>query len=34
MAIKPTRRGHNEGSIRQRADGTWEARLSLPNGKR
>jgi integrase len=32
MAAK--RRGHNEGSIRQRADGTWEARLSLPNGKR
>ena len=32
MATK--RRGHNEGSIRQRADGTWEARLSLSNGKR
>jgi integrase len=28
------RRGHNEGSIRRRADGKWEARLSLPNGKR
>jgi integrase len=28
------RRGHHEGSIRQRADGTWEARVSLPNGKR
>ena len=28
------RRGHNEGTVRQRADGLWEARLSLPNGKR
>lgn len=28
------RRGHNEGSIRQRTDGTWEARISLPAGKR
>ena len=28
------RRGHNEGSIRQRPDGLWEARVSLPNGKR
>lgn len=28
------RRGHNEGSIRQRADGTWEARVSLPGGRR
>ncbi len=27
------RRGHNEGMIRQRADGRWEARISLPNGK-
>lgn len=31
---KQKRRGHNEGSIRQRSDGKWEARLSLPNGKR
>jgi integrase len=29
-----TRRGHHEGTIRQRPDGTWEARLSLPGGKR
>ena len=28
------RRGHNEGSIKQRADGLWEARVSLPGGKR
>jgi len=28
------RRGHNEGSIRQRADGTWEARISLVGGVR
>ncbi|CAA9379473.1 MAG: hypothetical protein AVDCRST_MAG93-9070, partial [uncultured Chloroflexia bacterium] len=28
------RRGHNEGTIRQRTDGAWEARLSLPGGKR
>jgi hypothetical protein len=27
------RRGHNEGSIRQRTDRSWEARISLPNGK-
>ena len=27
------RRGHNEGMIRQRTDGRWEARVSLPNGK-
>jgi hypothetical protein len=32
MATK--RRGHGEGSIKQRADGLWEARVSLPNGKR
>lgn len=31
---KPTRRGHNEGTFRRRQDGLWEARLSLPNGKR
>lgn len=30
----PTRRGHHEGTIRERPDGTWEARLSLPNGGR
>jgi integrase len=34
MTDKPKRRGHNEGSIRQRPDGKWEARISLPNGKR
>ncbi|HEV2125170.1 MAG TPA: site-specific integrase [Chloroflexota bacterium] len=28
------RRGHHEGTIRHRPDGLWEARLSLPNGKR
>lgn len=28
------RRGHNDGSIRKRADGTWEARVSLPLGRR
>ncbi len=28
------RRGHNEGNIKQRADGLWEARISLPGGKR
>ncbi len=27
-------RGHNEGTITQRADGRWEARVSLPDGKR
>lgn len=27
------RRGHNEGSIKQRADGLWEARVSLPGGQ-
>lgn len=32
MATK--RRGHGEGSIKQRADGLWEARISLPDGKR
>ena len=26
--IKPLRRGHNEGNIRQRTDGRWEVRLS------
>lgn len=29
-----TRRGHGEGSIKQRADGLWEARISQPGGKR
>jgi integrase len=28
------RRGHNEGTITKRKDGRWEARLSLPDGKR
>jgi hypothetical protein len=27
-------RGHREGSIRLRSDGRWEARISLPDGKR
>src|SRR6185437_8249890 len=28
------RRGNNEGSLLQRADGRWMARVSLPDGKR
>lgn len=28
------RRGHGEGNIKQRADGLWEARVSLEGGKR
>ncbi len=28
------KRGNSEGSITKRADGLWEARISLPNGKR
>ena len=32
MAAK--RRGHGEGTIKQRADGLWEARVSLEGGKR
>ncbi len=28
------RRGHHEGSVRQRPDGTWESRISLANGTR
>src|SRR5215213_6331364 len=32
MAAK--RRGHGEGSIKQRADGLWEARVSLEGGRR
>jgi integrase len=31
---KPKRRGHNEGSIRKRPNGKWEARITLPNGTR
>lgn len=27
------RRGHHEGMVRQRVDGRWEARVSLPNGR-
>lgn len=27
-----TKRGHGEGTIRQRTDGRWEARISLPAG--
>jgi integrase len=30
----PTRRSHGEGTIKHRSDGRWEARLTLPNGKR
>lgn len=30
----PGKRGHNEGSIRKRADGRWEARLILEDGTR
>src|SRR4051812_19034752 len=32
MATK--RRGHGEGTIKHRADGLWEARVSLEGGKR
>jgi integrase len=28
------RRGHNEGTIRRRADGRWEAMITLPTGQR
>jgi integrase len=28
------RRGHNEGNIRKRPDGRWEARVSLPDSRR
>lgn len=31
---QPRRRGHGEGTIRQRADGRWEGRLTLATGKR
>lgn len=29
-----TRRGNNEGSIRHRSDGRWEARISVGDGQR
>src|SRR5438477_13077994 len=29
-----SRRGHGEGTIRQRADGRWHARVSLGQGQR
>ena len=28
------KRGNGEGSIRKRADGRWEGRVTLPDGKR
>lgn len=28
------KKGNGEGTIRQRADGSWEGRISLPNGER
>ena len=28
------RRGHQEGTIYQRSDGRWEARVTLPDGTR
>lgn len=34
MSQSTKRRGHGEGSIKQRPDGRWEARVSLPGGKR
>jgi len=34
MTQSTKRRGHGEGSIKQRPDGRWEARISLPAGKR
>ena len=33
-AGKVARRGSGEGTVRQRADGRWEARLRLANGER
>src|SRR5262249_40596929 len=30
----PTKRGNNEGSITKRANGLWEARITLDHGKR
>ena len=32
--MSTNKHGNGEGSIRKRADGLWEARLHLPNGKR
>ena len=29
-----SKRGNSEGSITRRSDGLWEARISLPNGRR
>src|SRR5579875_1555377 len=29
-----SRRGNNEGTIKQREDGRWEARIMLPGGRR
>jgi integrase len=31
---KDQHRGHHEGTLRLRADGRWEAKFTLPNGKR
>lgn len=31
---KEKHRGHNEGTVRQRPSGLWEARVSLPDGRR
>jgi integrase len=30
----PTHRGKNEGTIRKRVDGRWEARIALDDGER
>lgn len=32
--VSKTRRGNNQGSIRKRPNGSWEARISLPDGSR
>lgn len=29
-----SKRGNNEGNIRHRPDGRWEARITLPSGQR
>lgn len=34
MTRTPTRRGHNEGTIKKRSDGRWEAQVMLPDGRR
>jgi integrase len=34
VSKKNGRRGNQDGSVTQRNDGRWEARISLPNGKR